>query len=72
MPEEKDKNWPAWYYGPKGAAKVFTKQDDVPDGWVDHPSKVGKKTAKADEDPVEPVKAGKDPIEPVKAENLDL
>ena len=36
-----EKNWPAWYYGPKGAAAVFNSQADVPEGWASHPSLVG-------------------------------
>lgn len=36
-----DKNWPAWFYGPNGAASVFNSQSDVPTGWVPHPSLVG-------------------------------
>ncbi len=33
--------WPAWRYGPDGVAQVFEKEEDVPEGWFDHPSKVG-------------------------------
>ena len=36
-----EKNWPAWYYGPKGAAAVFQSQSEVPEGWVEHPALVG-------------------------------
>lgn len=32
--------WPAWRYGPNGAAEVFNDEADVPKGWHDHPSKV--------------------------------
>lgn len=32
--------WPAWFYGPDGAAEIFECAEDVPAGWVDHPSKV--------------------------------
>lgn len=32
--------WPAWRYGPGGAAEVFHHEDDVPKGWHDHPSKI--------------------------------
>lgn len=35
-----DKNWPAWRYGPGGKSDVFQHESDVPNGWVDHPSKV--------------------------------
>lgn len=42
-------HWPAWYYGPDDAAEVFNSEDEVPEGWHDHPSKVGgAKKAKAD------------------------
>ncbi len=35
----KEENWPAWYYGPNGEAEIFESVDDVPEGWLDHPSK---------------------------------
>lgn len=35
-----DENWPAWRYGPNGQSAVFESEDDVPKGWVDHPTKV--------------------------------
>lgn len=38
---ELSKNWPAWFYGPKGASAVFESQSDVPAGWASHPSLVG-------------------------------
>lgn len=38
--EEHEKNWPAWFYGPDGAAEIFQSEADVPKGWEDHPSKV--------------------------------
>lgn len=34
-------SWPAWFYGPEGQEGVFHKAEDVPEGWVDHPAKVG-------------------------------
>lgn len=41
-------SWPAWYYGPKGASAVFETAEDVPTGWVEHPSLVdGSAPAKA-------------------------
>ena len=49
---------PSWYYGPDGQADIFYTEKDVPEGWADHPAKVGgppskrgrpKKEAKADE-----------------------
>jgi hypothetical protein len=33
--------WPSWRYGPGGVAGVFQSEDDVPEGWTDHPAKVG-------------------------------
>lgn len=30
-------SWPAWYYGPRGGAAVFEREEDVPGGWLDHP-----------------------------------
>lgn len=35
--------WPSWRYGPKGEAQIFDREEDVPKGWKDHPSKFGKK-----------------------------
>lgn len=32
--------FPAWRYGPNGAAEIFETEADVPEGWVDHPSLV--------------------------------
>ena len=32
--------WPSWRYGPGGAAAIFERPEDVPEGWEDHPSKV--------------------------------
>lgn len=31
------KNFPAWYYGPEGEARIFSEEDDVPKGWKDRP-----------------------------------
>lgn len=45
---EKDKNWPAWRYGPGGKSVVFESEKDVPAGWQDHPTKVGEKAAAPD------------------------
>lgn len=45
--------WPGWYYGPNGAADIFNGPDEVPEGWEDHPSKVGEKPA-APKKPVAP------------------
>lgn len=32
--------YPRWFYGPNNEAKVCDAADDVPEGWVDHPSKL--------------------------------
>lgn len=32
--------FPRWYYGPNGAADVFQSAEEVPEGWVEHPSKL--------------------------------
>lgn len=49
MSDEDKVSWPAWYYGPDGAAEIFNNDDEVPEGWQDHPSKVGgQKAPKAD------------------------
>lgn len=31
--------WPSWRYGPNGEAEIFEDEDQVPEGWLDHPSK---------------------------------
>lgn len=31
--------FPSWYYGPNGEAEIFQSADEVPEGWLDHPSK---------------------------------
>lgn len=63
--EDKDRNWPAWYYGPNDAAEIFESADDVPAGWVDHPAKV-KQPAKAPTAPKAPVDAAKGDGKPAK------
>lgn len=40
-PVKEHASWPAWYYGPDGASLIFLSEDEVPEGWEDHPSKVG-------------------------------
>lgn len=30
-------DWPAWFYGPGGEARIFQRREDVPDGWGDAP-----------------------------------
>jgi hypothetical protein len=34
--------WPSWRFGPGGQSAVFESEADVPNGWVDHPTKVDK------------------------------
>lgn len=29
--------WPSWYYGPDGEAKIFQREEDVPQGWKNTP-----------------------------------
>ena len=38
--EEHDKGFPACRYGPDGQSMICNSKADVPEGWVDHPSKV--------------------------------
>lgn len=33
-------DFPSWRYGPNGAADIFHREEDVPEGWYDHPSLV--------------------------------
>jgi hypothetical protein len=35
-------SFPAWFYGPEGAARIFERADDVPEGWADAPAKIGR------------------------------
>lgn len=37
---EAEKGFPSCRYGPDGQSAVFQSKDEVPAGWVDHPSKV--------------------------------
>lgn len=39
------KEFPAWYYGPKGEAKIFNTAEEVPKGWAKHPDLVGKQSS---------------------------
>ena len=39
--------FPAWRYGPNGEAQIFDHKEEVPNGWVDSPAKVGKPQPKA-------------------------
>ncbi len=52
------KSWPSWRYGPNGQADVFSSPEEVPNGWVDHPSLVAE--AKAPKPPAAPVVAKSD------------
>lgn len=33
--------WPSCRYGPNDLCAIFEREEDVPAGWEDHPSKVG-------------------------------
>lgn len=63
------KMWPAWRYGPDGAAEIFNSEDEVPKGWQDHPSKVispattGSKPLAPKTDKVPASKTGGAPVE---------
>jgi len=37
-------SFPSWRYGPNGEAKIFEREEDIPEGWVDHPSKLQEST----------------------------
>jgi hypothetical protein len=39
MQDEK-KFWPSWRYGPSGQSQIFDHENQVPEGWVDHPGKL--------------------------------
>lgn len=42
-----DKNWPAWFSGPKGETAIFESADDVPNGWTSGAEKRAAKSEKA-------------------------
>lgn len=46
--------YPKWMYGPGDESRIFQKDEKVPKGWADHPSRVGKEKR----EPAKPVKAG--------------
>lgn len=48
------KDFPAWMYGPNDAAEIFESADDIPAGWVDHPSKVKASKVEAKAAPKKP------------------
>lgn len=43
-----EQHWPAVFYGPDGQQEVFNGPLEVPEGWHDHPSKVGDDNAKTE------------------------
>jgi hypothetical protein len=42
-----DKEFPRWYFGPGGREAEFASADDVPEGWVTHPSELPAEEAPA-------------------------
>lgn len=40
MAEEKKEFVPTWRYGPDEQAMICYSEDEIPEGWEDHPSKV--------------------------------
>jgi len=42
-------NFPAWYYGPDGESQIFDREEDVPEGWTDHPTNVSNSTSETPE-----------------------
>lgn len=45
--EQEQQSWPAWFYGPDYQSQIFQNEDEVPEGWEDHPSKVGKSASRS-------------------------
>lgn len=41
QPTTSPEGFPSWRYGPDEQSKVCASAAEVPEGWVDHPSKVG-------------------------------
>jgi hypothetical protein len=69
-----DRNWPAWRYPPgegASAGKVFTKAEDVPEGWVDSPTGVDAPKAPAIKPPSNPKDAAMR-YEKAETENIKL
>lgn len=57
--------WPAMRYGPDGQTEVFNSEDEVPEGWVNHPSKLGKKASEKIREELDPMtNEGDDDEEP--------
>ncbi len=48
--------FPSYRYGPNGEAEVFESEADVPEGWLDHPSKFNAPEADAPTAKVTPQK----------------
>ena len=76
----KEQQYPCWMYGPDGQGQIFQNAEEVPNGFVDHPSKVKgaqklEKTAPADGS-VNPVVPGIDDLDKVeiskRLEALDI
>lgn len=72
------KYWPAFRYGPalveggEVQARIFQKPDDVPEGWVSHPSELKVKAAPAAEaTPATPTKGRKKGAEPKATPSAD-
>lgn len=47
-------SWPAWFYGPKGQSEIFQSEEQVPEGWEDHPSKFQRGASKTATTPTPP------------------
>jgi hypothetical protein len=50
MSDDNIVKWPSWRYGPDGQEAIFQSEDEVPEGWEDHPSKIGKSAKSVDDD----------------------
>lgn len=70
--DNKNKSWPAWFYGPKGESAVFESGDDVSSGWKDHPSKHAEKAPAAPKPPVAPIGAAAEGVSRPEPKKLDL
>lgn len=69
-------SWPAWFYGPNGASRVFEREEEVPEGWYDHPAKAATPPPQETEPPPAPQEPEKEPGSPfsahVELDDLDL
>lgn len=58
--------FPQWAYGPGGASAVFNSAEEIPAGWVDHPSKVKGAADTSDSGVKTPITSANGPVSEAK------